>query len=125
MKRSWHQQFKKSSPEARTTPDGITHASKSEAKRWAELKQMQAMGLICDLDRQRPFPLVLDNGRAVKSKTGRTLRYTPDFVYKELVRGQWVWIYEEHKGYMSETHALRIAIFEAIYGVTVTIHKSR
>lgn len=61
--------------------DGVTHDSKKEARRWAELQQRQAAGEISELRRQVPFvlaPAVRLDGEA---RMKPALRYVCDFCY--------------------------------------------
>lgn len=55
--------------------DGILFDSEKEAKRYAELKLLEKLGEIKNLERQVPFVIV------EKSKYGRELSYCADFVY--------------------------------------------
>lgn len=65
----------------KTEFDGITFDSRKEAARWAELKVMERMELIHDLQRQVPFELIPSqrdgNGKVVE----RATKYVADFVY--------------------------------------------
>lgn len=120
--RAWHQQRTVVPPYRRTSADGILHPSESHMTRWNELKLLESRGLVRNLMREVRFPLSV-HGRPIKTPTGRTRVYTADFVYERLTLGEWVRLIEEHKGYMDATSELRIAVFEACYDVTVTIHK--
>lgn len=60
----------------RTTVDGITFASKAEARRYTELKALEAAGQIWDLDLQPKFELRAEGGGVVGV-------YRADFDYKE------------------------------------------
>lgn len=65
-----------------TIIDGIRFDSKKEARRYVELNQMQAQGLIHDLALQPRFELL----EAFTDKTGkrhRAINYTADFEYRE------------------------------------------
>lgn len=60
----------------RNTPtevDGIKFASKREAARWSELKLIERTGEICNLERQRRFPIII-NGVKIAD-------YVSDFTY--------------------------------------------
>lgn len=125
MKRSWHQQFARKPKADRTSFDGIEHDSIAEMRRWMELRNLETRGLVRDLQRQVSFPLRLDADRAVKTPSGRIASYKPDFVYQRLIDGKWQLIIEDVKGWVDATAQLRIAIFEACYSVTVSIHKGK
>lgn len=127
-KRAWHTNFKRKPEYLRTSPDGIKHASVEEKERWCKLLFDQKMGLIRGLRRQVAYPLEIDENRAVRTPSGRIAKYTADFVYSRPSTDKngapiWVEVIEDHKGYMDTTAALRIAVFEGIYGKTVYIHK--
>lgn len=119
MKKSWLQQFKRKPKAERTDKDDNTFDSKSELKVWKQLQLQEQSGLIHGLEKQVAYPLVLPDGTPVKTPTGRTARYTADFVYW---RGDEE-IIADVKGFASEVSKLRISIFEAIYKKKVTIIK--
>jgi len=52
------------------------------------------------------------------------MRYTPDFCYSRFNGADWVEVIEDSKGFMDKTAAIRIAVFEAIYGKKVSIYKT-
>ena len=121
MKRSWHQNVKKS-PAADRTLDGEVFDSKAELKRWGELRVLELAGEISDLKRQVKFPLII-NGRPVKIRSegfpnGRACSYTIDFQYRDSAGRQ---IYEEHKGHWTPDAKLRIAVVESIYEIEITV----
>jgi hypothetical protein len=58
---------------AKTTDDGIRHASTAEAERWNVLRALQRAGAIRDLARQVAFPLLVNGAQIGK--------YVADFVY--------------------------------------------
>ena len=120
--KTWTQQREIVAPEYRTSPDGILHASASEMGRWNALRLLESRGWVKELYRQVRFPLEMD-GVSIKTPTGRTAYYTPDFVYKRWIDGEWVLIIEEHKGYMDPLAQFRISVFEALYKVKVTVTK--
>lgn len=64
----------------KTVVDGIKFDSKHEATRYVELKYMERVGLIRDLQLQVPFELIpaqLENGKVIE----RAVKYIADFVY--------------------------------------------
>lgn len=121
-KKPWHKQFKRAPKERRTSIDGVTHDSLSERRRWEELKILERAGKISALERQKSYPLVLENGRAVQTRTGRVAKYTADFVYQD---SNGAHVIEDVKGFLGPVEQLRIAIFEAIYGVKVQVVEGR
>jgi len=91
----------------KTTVDGITFASKGEANRYAELKLMQAAGLISQLELQ-PEYLIVVNGVRIGS-------YIADFRYIE--NGEL--ITEDFKGVKTPVYQLKKKLVKALYGVTI------
>lgn len=125
MTKTWHQQFKKSHKIHRTDRDGITHDSKSEMARWERLKLNEKAGQIRNLRRQVDFPLVR-GGIRVLTRKGTVYKYRADFVYDEYDEKtrEWVPVVEDHKGYFDRMAQLKIATFEALYGLKVRITNS-
>lgn len=84
-----------------TTPDGVKHDSKKEARRWCELKLLERAGKITDLQRQVEFELIPEQREtyARYSKRGKRLAdgtrlverkcsYVADFVYIDAETGK-------------------------------------
>lgn len=66
----------------KTVVDGITFDSKKESKKWKELKQMEATGIISNLQRQVSFelqPAYVNN----QGKKIRAINYIADFVFEQ------------------------------------------
>ena len=63
----------------KTEVDGITFDSKKEAKRYTELKEMEANGEITNLARQRRY--VLQEAFELNGKKIRPIIYISDFEY--------------------------------------------
>lgn len=61
--------------------NGIKYDSKKEAKRAAELEQLERLGIIKDLERQKKY--VLQPSFKFMGKTIREIAYVADFVYLE------------------------------------------
>lgn len=131
----WTSKFKRASVEERTSPDGIVHDSVGEMKRWCRLLVLQSEKFIYDLERQVPLPLILPNGVPVLSlkkkkrskKTGKLnesggkqINYKLDFRYRDQFG---TLVHEEFKGHMDDEAALKLAVVQAIYGITITIVK--
>jgi hypothetical protein len=91
--------------------EGRRHASKKEARRWAELQMLQRTGHIYGLTHQPPYDLVV-NGVLIG-------RYTADSRYVDVKTGQV--IVEDCKSPASKTTAykLRRKLMKAIHGVDV------
>lgn len=61
--------------------DGVKYDSKKEAKRGAELEQLERLGIISNLERQKKF--VLQPSFKFMGHTIREIAYVADFVYME------------------------------------------
>ena len=91
------------------TVDGITFASKHEAKRYRELKLLERAKAISDLQLQVTFPLVR------KSEYGREIKYIADFVYYE--DGKLV--VEDTKGFRTDVYKLKKRLMAELYGIEI------
>lgn len=87
----------------KTTLDSIEFASKDEAKRYAELKMLQAAGEISDLQMQVKYVLIPsqrgDNGKVIEKECS----YIADFVYFDTRANKT--IVEDVKGYTNPASA--------------------
>lgn len=94
----------------RTVVDNITFASKREANRYFELKVLQRVGDITELQCQPRFPLVV---REVKIAT-----YVADFSYRNQAG---VLVVEDVKSKPTMTPAYRLKkkLLLALYGIAV------
>ena len=90
----------------RTVVDGITFASKKEAKRYAELKLMEKAGRIQNLQRQVRFDLKV-NGVQI-------CHYIADFTY-----GDPLFCVEDTKGYRTPIYKLKKTLMLALRGITI------
>jgi hypothetical protein len=97
----------------KTTVDGITFASKLEARRWNELLLLQRNGAIMDLKRQVPFDLVV-NGHHV-------CRYIADFTYRLTSDDLMEMVTEDVKGVMTPEFRLKAKLMEAIHGIVIQV----
>ena len=93
----------------KTVVNGITFDSKKEAKRYMELKAMEKVGSIQNLQLQVPFVLI------EKSKYGRSIKYVADFVYD--ISGSKV--VEDVKGVKTPVYKLKKRIMAEKYGIIV------
>ena len=92
----------------KTTLDGITFASKAEAKRFAELKLLVQAGVISNLSLQPRFSCVVAD---VKICT-----YIADFMYLE----QGNLVIEDVKGVKTPVYKLKKKLVEAIHNIKIT-----
>lgn len=94
----------------RTAVDGITFASKAEARRYGELKLLERAGKIHGLEVQPPFDLVV-MGRKVG-------RYVGDFAYYDRATKRHV--LEDVKGMRTPVYRLKAKLMQALYGITIS-----
>lgn len=99
----------------KTTVDGLTFDSKREARRWVELRTLEAAGAIRDLRRQVRMELV--PAFEADGKRYRAITYTPDFVYFDVDAGRVV--YEDCKGYRTDVYRLKAKLFAYKFGVSI------
>jgi hypothetical protein len=93
----------------RTEVDGITFASKAEARRYAELKLMERAGVIRDLVLQPRYELCV---------TGeRICWYVADFAYTDNATDAPV--VEDVKGVKTSVYRLKKKLMYACKGITV------
>jgi len=102
----------------KTTLDGMTFDSAKEARRWQELKLLEAAGEIRRLRRQPRYSLfALPHAPGASAIVGH---FTPDFGY---VTRDGLAVIEDVKSPITRketAYRLRKKLFEANYGVTVT-----
>jgi hypothetical protein len=113
----WSSHFKKAPRDHRVMLDGITHASKLQAKHWQELQFLERCGKIKNLRREVNMPLIMADGTPILTPTGMVMVYRVDHVYEE--NGETV--YEESKGFLTDAARIKIAVFEAIYKTKVRL----
>lgn len=101
----------KYSAEKTTTPDGITHDSKREARRWAELQTLERAGEISNLSRQVKFPLEGRDGPILTDSGKQQRCYVADFHYFDTRNGAWV--VEDAKGFATKDYKLKKSILAA------------
>jgi hypothetical protein len=97
----------------RTALDGINFHSKGEAKRYSELKLLEAAGVISELRTQVRFPLT-----AASAKIGD---YVADFTYAE----NGVHITEDFKGPETALFRWKRKHLLAEWGIELRITKAR
>ncbi len=96
----------------RTKVDGISFASKKEARRYMDLCLLLKAGEIRDLVLQPKFPLEV---LGVKICT-----YVADFQYDLKLVDEWFETIEDVKGVRTPVYLLKKKLFEAIYGKRIT-----
>lgn len=91
----------------KTVVDGITFASKAEARRYGELKLLEKAGEIRHLELQPKFDLTV-NGEKIG-------RYVADFRYREGTES----VVEDVKGFKTPVYRLKKALVKALYGIEI------
>ncbi len=130
-KKSWNQYSQVAPAIERTGADGFVYDSKTEYQRYCYLELRQRAGEIINLERQPKFPLAhrCDNCeheinivRKLRGGNDGTAVYTADFQYDEVLgKDKFNRVIEDVKGYRDEGSKFRIRVFEAIYGLKVTL----
>ena len=99
-----------------TAVDGIIFDSQREAKRYCELKMLQKVGLISDLQLQVPFELI--PAQKVKGKVvERACKYIADFVYFDKEMGETV--VEDAKGMRTEVYKIKKKMMLWEFGIEI------
>ena len=102
----------------KTVIDGITFASKAEARRYAELKLLEKAGQIEYLTLQPRYDIYSMKFNDMPIKIGF---YKADFRYFALLPSyEWKCIVEDVKGVKTEAYRLKKKLVEAQYGITIT-----
>lgn len=99
----------------RTEVDGISFASKAEAKHYSVLKLRERAGEITHLQLQRRFDLIVEG-----KKVGV---YIADFVYHDeaLADSRGTIQIIDVKGVSTPLFKFKARVFEAIYGIPITL----
>ena len=99
----------------KTTVDGITFDSKHEAMRWIELRYLERIKQIRDLQRQVPFELIpaqRENGKVVE----RAVKYVADFVYYDHDGNL---VVEDAKGMKTDAYKLKKKMMRCFKGIAI------
>ena len=94
----------------RTEVDGITFASKAEARRYSHLKMLERAGTIHDLELQPRFTLLVNK---IKVAT-----YVADFRYRFV--GVSLPVVEDVKGVQTAVYKLKKKMLAAQHGIIIT-----
>ena len=92
----------------KTVVDGITFASKAEARRYSQLKPLERAGAIACLQLQPRFDCVV-NGKKICT-------YIADFKYATADG----FTIEDVKGMKTPVYRLKKKLVEALHGITIT-----
>lgn len=93
----------------KTIVDGIPFDSKAEAKRYGELKLMERVGQIFDLELQKKYSIDI-NGVHI-------CNYIADFVYSNVYKIENV---EDTKGMRTPIYNLKKKLMKAVHGIEIT-----
>ena len=92
------------------------HASKKEARRSAQLQQMQRAGLISNLQEQVKYVLIPSQRGSDGKVIERQVTYTADFVYTDRDGKQ---VVEDAKGFRTQQYILRRKLLLFVHGIRV------
>ena len=93
----------------KTEVDGYVFASRREANRYQELRLLERVGEIEDLELQPVYPCVVNDVLVCK--------YIADFRYTSVKRGNVV--IEDAKGFKTPVYRLKKKMVEAIYNIII------
>ena len=112
------------------TSDGIEHDSRTEARRWIELKLLERAGEIKDLKRQVKYVLIPAQYETIErySKKGDRLKdgtklierecaYIADFVYLDKKTGETV--VEDTKGMRTKDYIIKRKLMLYVYKIKI------
>lgn len=97
----------------RTQAYGHTFASKGEAMRYIELRQMERAGLIQQLELQVSYELV--PAVVIGGKKTQPIRYVCDFRYLE----GGVLVVEDFKGVRTKEYLIKRALMRHVHGIEI------
>lgn len=98
----------------KTQVDGITFASKREAARYTELKQLERAGHIGNLVLQPSFEII--PSLILDGKKQRAIRYIADFAYVDHFGNE---IVEDVKGHKTREYQLKRRLVKHVFGIEV------
>jgi hypothetical protein len=100
------------------TVDGEKRDSLQESNRLEELKILQRLGEIKDLQTQVPFTLI--PSQKGENRNERPVKYIADFVYQERQpNGTWKQIVEDTKGYKTKDYTIKRKLMLFIHGISI------
>lgn len=107
----------------RTAIDGITFASKKEARRYSELRLLEKAGEIRQLTLQPALVIAAPTGWNEETKTFAAWKqvaiYRADFEYIEAATGEIVTEDVKSQATRTPVYKLKKALVEAQYGITI------
>ncbi|MFV0411464.1 MAG: DUF1064 domain-containing protein, partial [Paracoccus sp. (in: a-proteobacteria)] len=102
----------------KTEVSGVIFDSRKEAKRYQELKWLEKIGDIEDLELQPKFIFKLPDGTPIKNhiKGSKTLTYIADFKYKNSENKI---IVEDVKGFITPVYRIKETLMWVLYGIKI------
>lgn len=97
--------------------DGISFDSKKEAKRYNELKLLEKLGKIKDLELQKKYVLLPSQPKKDGLRSERECSYHADFSYTIVDTGRQV--VEDVKGMKTEVYKIKRKLFKYFYGMDI------
>jgi ribosomal protein S8 len=98
----------------KTQVDGITFASKREAARYVQLKQLEKSGYISDLSLQPSFEII--PSMVMDGKKQRAIKYIADFKYVDHLGNG---VIEDVKGMKTREYQLKRRLMKLMHGIEV------
>lgn len=98
----------------KTQVDGITFASKREAARFVELKQLERAGHISDLVLQPSFELIPPV--ELDGKKQRATKYIADFQYVDHLGNK---VIEDVKGHKTREYQIKRKLMKFLFGIEI------
>lgn len=92
----------------RTQVGAQTFASKAEARRYSELKMLQAAQVVSNLQTQVRYPLVVNHVKVCD--------YVADFVYRDTTGRE---VVEDKKGVKTAVYCLKRKLMKALHNVDI------
>lgn len=96
----------------KTVIDNIVFDSKRESERYKELKLLERVGEICNLELQPEF--LLQKSFKLNGKTERSITYKADFKYMDSKTCEF--FVEDVKGVKTEVYKIKRKMFLRLYG---------
>lgn len=100
----------------KTVIDGVTFASKEEAKRWCELLLLLRAGQIAELQRQVRYELAPSVKFPGDSRAKPALAYWADFTYRDAAGAL---VVEDTKGVATDVYRVKKHLMMSVHGIAV------
>lgn len=97
----------------KTTVDGFTFDSKLEARRYIELRTLQRIGVISDLELQKKFKIA--DACVIQGRKRPARHYVADFVYMR----DGVQVVEDSKGTITQMYSFKRHLMKSIHNIDI------